>query len=727
MGLSKHNPSTPQVTLLVSSTSGRIPWSLLSWLTLGSGAVFLLMVILSGARLIVDPYSPNWLKTAFPQLVNSFETAPQTTDEIRAEMRSQGITADQPIPWPQLDQPKVWFYPILAPDSKAIRELWVYRVRGSQQQRIDQVTIRPIKESFITTPLVGTASQVASVDSDATLTDINIIPSQSPEGPWLLLEGKRRYGNTVMRYGQILSYQPNTHRLHRLLNWSSPADQPPQWQASDTGDQQLLIDQTIGLRPNFLLYQLVPNDPPRLREISLYRSVYASDLGTSLYDKALKLAQGGVWSHSLQMMQSAKQGLATNWSPAAQAQLDLIQLHAERTNAQTEQTWSSQQQHILAYLIDGQWEKALIALEDNPTIYDSTLKRLERDFDALWRSVTTHLQVHPQDESSQIWGALLVTARQSSDLGEEWLQKKTRSQKTLERLQTVDGRAAKDSNSLPDEEKTNLVGHAAEPFTADTPGRYRSLIGEARVIGTPDGGWVRSQTLPTLASGHTWYHIEIQLLQDDSGWHLPSISTRPTNFWTESLPLRRQMRLFKDKTAVARVTAHGVKLTETGIALLAAGPQIDGPLLVTTDNSLRWLATFPWQSAPPIPPPESPDTLTTSDSPPGPAPVNLIAATLGHQLGLTSEQTAQLYPHLQYARVDLVEDLSKEHLVSIGPDSPPELALTPGKTLIFSHTGELLYSDIGQAQSLLALTDKKQDQPVTLLVEQAGRYTLLAL
>jgi hypothetical protein len=96
-------------------------------------------------------------------------------------------------------------------------------------------------------------------------------------------------------------------------------------------------------------------------------------------------------------------------------------------------------------------------------------------------------------------------------------------------------------------------------------------------------------------------------------------------------------------------------------------------------------------------------------------------------LDLDSEQTGQLYPYLQYARVDLVGDLSKEHIVSIGSELPPELVLTSGKTMIFSNTGNLLYSDVGTQQSLLALTEKSPEQPVTLVVEQAGRYQLLDL
>ena len=737
MGLSKSKSATPQVKLLVSPASARIPWPLLSWLALGGGVAFVVAVLLSGARLIVDPYSPNWLKTAFPGLVNSFEAAPQTADEIQAEMRSQGITAGQPIAWPQADRPQAWFYPILKNDGRSIEELWVYRVQGDRRQRVDQVAIRPLKEAFITTPLVGTASQVASVDSNATLASVKLMPATN--GPWLLLEGQRRYGNTVMRYGQILSYQPRTQRIHRLLNWSSPAGQPPQWQ---TGSEQLLIDQTVGLRPSFLLYQLIPNDPPQLQEVSLYRSVYGADLGTSLYEKALKLAQGAVWSHSLQMMQSAKAELGADWSAAAQTQLDLIGLHAERTKAQTEQTWSSQQQHILTYLIDGQWGKALAILEDKPEIYDSTLQRLARDFDALWRAVTIHLQVHPEDVTTQVWGALLVTARQSPEAGEDWLTKKTGSKTTLERLQAV-GRSPLElasGDTVGGIGGSDAVGETADGTSASASalpattnaGRYLSLVGQARAMTAPDGGWLRSQTLPTLVPGQTWYHIDVQLLQDSSGWGLPPTVTA-ANFWANSLSLRRQLQLFSGNYPVAGLAVHGVKTTNSGLALLAIGPEVEAPVLVATGHSLQWLSTMPWQTAPISPvvgtPAEGNNPATpaeiANDAVTGP--ISSMANTIGAQLSLTPGQMAQLYPYLQHASLDLTGDPTAEQLFHLGANLPPELAISPGKTIIFSGNGELLYSDVGQPQSLLALTPKSAERPATLLIEQADRYTLMGL
>ena len=751
MALSKSKPSNAQVKLLVSPASGRVPWSLLSWLALGGGAFLMAAVILSGAKLIVDPHSPNWLKAAFPGLVNSFEAVPQTTNEIRAEISARGLTSGTPIAWPKAAEPNAWFYPILSRDGKAIQELWVYRVQGNQLQRVEQISIRPLKESFVTTPLVGTASQVASVDSKASLSSVKLMPSQSANGPWLLLEGRRRYGNTLMRYGQILSYQSHSQRLHRLLNWSSSTDQPPQWQTSTTG-HQLMVNQTVGLRPSFLLYQLLPNNPPQLQEISLYRSAYelnlssdfSSDLSPSLYDKALKLAQGAVWSHSLQMMQSAKKNLKKNWSTAAQTQLDLIELHAQHSKAQTEQTLSSQQQHILAYLMDGQWEQALTTLEDNPTIYGSTLKRLEREFAPLWRGVSTHLQVHPKDEATQIWGALLVTARQSPEVGQDWLKKKTRSKQTLERLQAVGQTQPTiatskikpahgvDSPAAFNNGSSNVA--EALPITP-APGRYLNLLGQAQSMATPGDGWLQSQTLPTPLPGQTWYHINVQLLQDHSGWGYPPASITAASFWTDALSLRRQVQLFSGNQSMGAVTIHGVKVIGDRLALLAIGPEIEEATLATTGNSLQWLNTLPWKTAP------VPTTFTTETPPEidndevlSPVPsttVNRLASlmyeTISQQFGLTSEQMVQLHPHLNYVSLNLTGDKTTEHLFSIGHGLPPELGLNPGKTMIFSNTGEILYSDIGYQQSLVALTDRGSEKPVTLLVRKPGHYALIGL
>ncbi|MEM9266619.1 MAG: hypothetical protein AAGA46_13955, partial [Cyanobacteria bacterium P01_F01_bin.13] len=676
------------------------------------------------------------------------------------EMRSQGIISGNPIVWPKVDQPKAWFYPILDTDGKSIRELWIYRVQGKQLQHIDQVAVRPMKESFITVPLVGTASQVASVDSNAAPASVRLMPGSSATAPWLLLEGQRRYGNTVMRYGQILSYQADSHRVHRLLNWSSSAGKPPHWQRSEGGDQQLIIDQTVGLRPSFLLYRLVKSDPPKLQEVSLYSSVYESDTANPVYEQALKLAQGAVWSHSLAMMQSAKKALGQDWSSQAEDQLMLIRLHAARTKSQTEQNWSSQQQHILAYLIDGQWDQALGALENKPAIYDSTLKRLDRDFDALWRGITTHLQVHPKDATTHIWGALMVTARRSPEAGEDWLKQKTRSKNTLKRWQALNQPNRNAVESGGEVVNGNPVAHVstvAAPTTT-SQGSYAGMVGQVRAIGTPGDGWLRSQTPSTLIPGQTWYHIEVQLLQDSSGWRSPT-SINAASFWAESLSLRRQVQLFHNQRPVANMTIHGVKAYGTGMALLAVGPQVEAATLAANADGLQWLTTLSWQPPPMLPAVTS--NLPDADSPSSEAlnsealnsgalnsgaldsdnpdenaielsmaaaePDTSIAATIGHQLGLTLEQTRQVYPHLRHATLDLLGDSTPEQLFSVHHELSPELALTPGKTMIFSTAGELLYSDVNQPQSLLALTAKSTEQPAKLLIEQAGRYTLIGL
>ncbi|MEM6253957.1 MAG: hypothetical protein AAF821_13645 [Cyanobacteria bacterium P01_D01_bin.156] len=727
MGLSKSNPPNAQVKLLVSPT-GRMPWSWISWFTIAGGSVLLVAVILSGAKLIVDPYSPNWLKQVFPSLTTSFEAPPQTIDEIQAELRSQNLTTASPLAWPNPTKPTAWFYPLLD-DDQAIRELWVYRVRGQQLQRMDQVTIRPMRESFVTTPLVGTAAQVTSIDSDANVSSVSLIPGVSTTVPWLLLEGQRRYGNTVMRYGQILSYQTSAHRLHQVLKWSSPVEQPLQWYRDQTASL-FVIDQTVGLRPNFLVHQLVPNDPPQLKELSVYRSAYDTELETSLYTKALQLAQGAVWSHSLQMMESAKVALAERWLPEAEFQLRLIRFHALQTKAQTEQTWSNQQQHIWTYLIDGQWEDALARLESHPEIYQSILNHLEKDFEPLWRQVTIHLQVHPKDSAAQIWGALLVTARQTSEAGADWLKERPHTQKTLERLQAVGQSQISVADVLPPQAPKATV--AVEEVSAGT-GRYLSLVGEATAVAAVGDGWLRSQTLPTPVPGQTWYHIQIHQLQDPSGWQTPLRGTTAANFWAESLSLRRQLQLFKGNQPIGSLAIHGVKENGTQLTLLGIGPKVEGlPLLTTVGNDWQWMALLPWRWLP------TPNLSTTISSSNGSDNVNhqevaqssseaLMLEALGNHLALTPEQTMQLFSHLLYASRDLVGDSAEEHLFSIGNDVPQELNLTSGKTLILSSTGDLLYSDVNQTQSLLGFTSKSPNQSAVLLIQDASRYQLIGL
>jgi hypothetical protein len=61
----------------------------------------------------------------------------------------------------------------------------------------------------------------------------------------------------------------------------------------------------------------------------------------------------------LKFIKKQRQQLRQPWSTAAQAQMDLIRLHAQLTKSQAEETWASPSQEVLADLIDGRWGKAL--------------------------------------------------------------------------------------------------------------------------------------------------------------------------------------------------------------------------------------------------------------------------------------------------------------------------------------------------------------------------------
>ena len=111
-----------------------------------------------------------------------------------------------------------------------------------------------------------------------------------------------------------------------------PPDKPPNWQQIVKGENpQLAIDQTIGLEPQFTLYQIGPRkflpNPVQLTAISLEEFAFNDET----YKNGLRLAQSGLWSPALNVMRGAKGKASKNWPAVAQAQLETIEFHAKIT------------------------------------------------------------------------------------------------------------------------------------------------------------------------------------------------------------------------------------------------------------------------------------------------------------------------------------------------------------------------------------------------------------
>ncbi|MEM9164541.1 MAG: hypothetical protein AAGC54_15940, partial [Cyanobacteria bacterium P01_F01_bin.4] len=449
----ENQSSASKVRLWVQpSRTQKLAWRFGTLLGLGTTATLAGFVIWSGVRLIIDPYSPNWLTTVVPALGNPEKTPLRTMAEIKADLPT-GLTAGEPVLWKssktgsQPNRPADasaadWLVPIFQTQQRCrggaqaltptggcatIVELQVYRPQGGSHDEtrfklVNQIAVRGPQESFVTSPLIGTAAEVAGVVHAAALTTVKLLDHPlDPQQPWISLEGTRKVGTLRVRYGQLVHYAPRSGQLTPLLAWTSGAGKQPFFQALDEdGPDELMIDQTVGLEPRLQAYQVIANRPPQLKEISLRRTVFKDPPATSLYDKALQLANSGGWSHALPIMQSAKKALGDDWSPAAEAQLKLIGAHAQLTQAQADRTWSSQRQQLLADLIDGRWEAALKQTEASPATYAELLTLLKTHFPRLWPRVEAHLKAHPRDEAVQMWGAILLTARQTPDAGKDW-------------------------------------------------------------------------------------------------------------------------------------------------------------------------------------------------------------------------------------------------------------------------------------------------------------------
>jgi hypothetical protein len=751
-----------RVKLLVQSRRTHPWWHLGSWLLVGSTATLAGFVIWSGVRLIIDPYNTNWLKVVFPALNPVDASAILTLEEIQTQLQRRNLIAGTPILWYVSKQATHstpdWIFPIQATrphcqrSCTSITELHIYRpLPGGEApqryQRLHQVQIKGPQESFITTPLVGTASAVASVDQVAPLTRLKLFKTPLDEAPWLLVEGQKIFGNTEIRYGQVLHYDPKTAAIHTLATWTSPAGKSPIFQIREGSPRaELLIDQTVGLEPQLQIYEVMDTHPPQLTEISLLRSVYAQPLSSSLYQKALRLAQNGVWSHAQQMMQSARQALGTDWSPEAEAQLRVITAHASITQAQARRTWSSKSQQVQAFLIDGQWETALKTLENNPGLYDTLSPLLKKNFERLWKRLQTHLQIHPQDPAAQIWGALVVAARQTPSEGKTWLTQQSQDKSLVARFETALAPPSVVPLVPPPVATTaspqaTAVG-TSRPEAPTTP-RYQRLLGSAIPLDSPGSNWdFTPERLPTLTAQQSWYQVTVLNLYVNHRWipvsqaEFTGANPTPDNLWPGlGLHTNPSLHLIgwdaSGQATPANLQIVGLRRQNHRLELLGIGPAPSGgehdSAIAVTASALQWLSTtagIPLNVLLQTEPRWNQRLPRQLESLLG------LAPTAGPNPTLTAS-----YPYWQTYYLDITGDGQAELFLTLNPADLPNplsqsLSLPPHtapRTLIVSTTGTVLYNDLSSSQRLMAIAPGAPTLATALLIAQGAQYRLTYL
>lgn len=744
----------PAVKVRRSATS-------LLWMTvLLSGAGLVTVGIWLSFQLFVNPDALSWVNDVLPwakiPLVNSDQ--PQTLAQIKASLSKQGQIAGEPLSLDNAStlQPTSVLLPILSSlqncqsNCEQIVELRVYEITSNRDQKaqreiyyqlVDQVSVEGPEESFAIAPVLNGEISDRGSSRLLPLTQLRRFEGSTPAtGVWFYLMGQRVQGTRAITYGQIVHYNPSRSHLSLMLPWTSPTGQVPQWQqVTNSGSPELVINQTIDLEPQLRVYQVKPAqfllDPLQLEEISLVEPA----LNNSAYQKAVLIARTGLWSPAwewLKFIKKQRQQHHQPWSTAAQAQMDLIRLHAQLTKSQAEETWASPSQEVLADLIDGRWGKALqvfqaSSLENTQEI--ATL--LAADSGRLGNRIDVALKMNPQRLEVEAWGALIVGAKEGRRSAIAWLKQQPQtSPRTVTYIQKL---------------LQHLEGEPTAKISSSHPSRIIGVVQPVAKINPTD--WLQPDPKATLnlLNQQLWYQVQITAYHDGKRWRQTpffdlQLPTAPAKFIWQQLGLDTDSQIQivvwlpdgQQETKLATVKA--VQLQGGVLRLLVASTEKIDDLqrrpLAVTQAALEWV---------------QPNAIALTDLSQQDQPLELakILPTLWQELQKSSpnksatpnfEQLQEKLGQLPVQLIDLTGDNLPEVVINVSPEAVATLNnqnleqskfkdnQLRSRTIIISTTGSLLYSEFGTAsqQMIAAIADLKDDEPPALLVEGSKTYQI---
>ncbi|KKD37697.1 hypothetical protein [Limnoraphis robusta] len=433
-------------------------------------------------KLILDPDVGIWLNQFLPawtQVPLQPHDAIKTLDQVGLSLEEQGLTIGESLSLPRSDSPQSshallennpylnFLKPFLLPPEKLVQnspdllvpvmkkrepsqvhpcptvcqeivELRVYKAVQIPYERpgsepyyrlVHQLEANGPAESFVLASLISNRTNQQGSNKPLPLTRIRQFSGKAPSfGVWFSMGGERVIGQKNVPYGQVIHYNPTYYYLSTMLEWKSSAGQQPIWeQVTGNSEPELLIEETIGLEPQFNIYQVKPRrfvpNPIQLADISLDEQV----IDNYDYRKALRLARSGLWSPALELMKPLKENVGKDdsypakWPAVAQAQLDLIQFHANITDAQAGASWASPTQKVLAGLIDGRWTEALDVVQNERVNSEQINTLLQADGGRLKTRIQAALVESPEEPDLQAWGALIVAAQEGRNQAIAWL------------------------------------------------------------------------------------------------------------------------------------------------------------------------------------------------------------------------------------------------------------------------------------------------------------------
>jgi hypothetical protein len=717
-----------------------------------------------GVQLIVNPQTLLWINSLMPDWIPIPITGlkpPQTLDEVRNEVGRAGRSLGEPLPLGKntsaLDHKTTVsdvLLPVLAQrsncqsDCEHVVELRIYQTTPTRQreqrlQLLDQLSIVGPDESFVLAPLINAGDTNQGSTRSLPLMTLNRFEGNVPtQGVWLNLSGRWLRGDSTIAYGQVLHYNPGRVHLHQMLEWSSSVGQDPLWQ-NMTGDRvpELVINQTVGMEPQFQIYQVKPrkflSSPLQLEPVLLLESA----IDDNIYNNGLLLARSGLWSTGLQWLQSVqKRDRKGQWSATAQAQKALIQLHAQATRNQASKAWASPSQQVLANLIDGRWGRALTVFSANAENSLETATLLKSDSGRLQNRVDAALRVSSSQADVRSWGALLIAARQGRNAAIVWLKKQPGTTSTeMARV-----------NAL----ITRLTAPSVEETALDTlpPGQ---LVGTADVLTTINASaWLKPKQQPSLKldAQQAWYRVYAAGFQDGKRWRFAdaslalSANATADRLWKQlglaaDPPLSIVLWQADGQQQTVSASIKAVRMNAGRLELLAAGErapkaiaQASNPLrpIAFTESALQW---------------QTPETMPLSDwVQQQPDWATKALPTLIQELkriGKLSSETAPTLDALEqlgfgdspvqlatltgHSQPDVIVTVDLDALQGQATTKTSKHATTRSRTLVFSATGNLLYSECSTESALtyLAIADLGSGGASAIVASGSDNYRFL--
>jgi len=742
-------PRLPQAGIIPFFLGMMLLWSSLAGLAIGGGWVAI--------QFILNPGSVRWMAWMLPassRLPLTEVNAPQSLPEIQAQATAAGLVVGHPMP---LGNTGDLVFPVGAqmPCSEdvaiatgstcgVIAELRVYRPHQTQHttifQLVDRLAIPGMQESAILAPLA------TSLDNDGSsqfmpFTTLTQIDGASPAGAWFQLTGTWVRGSTQILYGQVMTYTPGQGRLVTRLRWSSPAQALPIWKpVTGGGSPELLVDQTLGLEPKFQVYRVKstsdPATPAQLEAIALTKPA----LSQWDYKQGLLLANHGLWTPALDWLQHLKnryQGKAPGWTSAAQAQLDVIQLHAKFTQLQVTKNWASPVQGITALLINGQWQKALHALKVALGQDDDLTVLLKDDSGLIWQRVEGALSVNPNALEVQTWGALIVATRQGKRAAIAWLQAQQPKSLTAATPSTATDRRYQDL--------LNLLNSLSLPQTSMTSdSRWLGNVTVLPHINPTQWTVTQSNTHLQLNPGQVWYQIQVIRFYDGQRWwqspftRLPLPSLGVGNELWDAMGLGNDPNLqivlwtADRQSQTLSATVKAIQFRNGTLSLLAAGDALSSEQsnllshpLAMAEHTLHWL--------------EATRTMTLNDLyqqyPTWGAALlpNLWHTVQPNQSGETTpEGILAEIGSWSVELLDLNGNQAPEAMLTLNPipsssGEPNPVSDRPAsfQRLIFSDQGNLIYRDQSNAgETLTAIANFEDYEFPVLVIDTPQTYIL---